>query len=98
MFVELAPDSLDDQIEDKDDDEVEHDEPVHLLANLGLWAEGVVVVSPVESDHQQDCQDEDAGQDQSDVQSYSGILPTNLKYCQELLGMSEVSNLDKSQA
>ena len=62
MLVELAPDSLNDQVEDEDDDEVEHDKPVHLLANLGLVAEGVVVVSPVESDHEQDSQDEDAGQ------------------------------------
>ena len=79
MLVQLTPDSLEGQVEEEDDDEVEDDQSVHLLANFGLGARILVLVSPVESDHEQHGQDENTGQDQSDVQTNPGILLTNLE-------------------
>ena len=79
MIVELTPDSLQDQVEEENNDEVEDDETIHLLTNLSLIAELFIIGPPVEPDEGEDSQDEDAGQDQSDVESHSGIIVTNLE-------------------
>ena len=60
-FVEEGTiDCFNDQVEEDDDEEVEDDESIHLLADDGLSAGSVTVLSPVNPDQEDRGADKEA--------------------------------------